>query len=199
MFRSGKWSQTLPTLSEELKGGQKKLDVDGDGEIESSDLKKLRNKKMNEKSCGCEEPCDCDSMDESADVSLLLAITESIEDIEEETGIELTSEEVSFIIEMAKKKMKSVEKDQDMDDEELEEAVVCAPGNSMKAKEFSYDSIKTPKGSEKNPKMKDYESAPSKSAMAVKNPKSIKENFDAFSQNDSLTNAAMQILTGEYK
>ena len=33
----------------ELKGGQKKLDVDGDGEIEGSDLAKLRNKNEGKK------------------------------------------------------------------------------------------------------------------------------------------------------
>jgi hypothetical protein len=35
----------LKGYDEDLTGGQKKLDVDGDGEIEGSDLAKLRNKK----------------------------------------------------------------------------------------------------------------------------------------------------------
>ena len=39
-----KMEQVAPK-TEELTGGQKKLDVDGDGEIEGSDLAKLRNKK----------------------------------------------------------------------------------------------------------------------------------------------------------
>jgi hypothetical protein len=35
-------------VGEELKGGQKKLDVDKDGDIEADDLKDLRDKKVDE-------------------------------------------------------------------------------------------------------------------------------------------------------
>jgi hypothetical protein len=39
-------------VAEELKGGQKKLDVDGDGDIEADDLKDLRDKKVDEELVG---------------------------------------------------------------------------------------------------------------------------------------------------
>jgi hypothetical protein len=46
-------------VSEELKGGQKKLDVDKDGDIEADDLKDLRDKKVDEEvvdECGMMPP-----------------------------------------------------------------------------------------------------------------------------------------------
>ena len=39
-------------VAEELKGGQKKLDADGDGDIEADDLKDLRDKKVDEELVG---------------------------------------------------------------------------------------------------------------------------------------------------
>lgn len=46
-------------VAEELKGGQKKLDVDKDGDIEADDLKDLRDKKVDEEivdECGMDMP-----------------------------------------------------------------------------------------------------------------------------------------------
>jgi len=46
-------------VAEELKGGQKKLDQDKDGDIEADDLKALRDKKVDEElvdECGMDMP-----------------------------------------------------------------------------------------------------------------------------------------------
>jgi len=51
-------------LGEALIGGQAKLDVDGDGKLEKSDFKKLRNKKIASKMKETKD-CSCDDVDEA--------------------------------------------------------------------------------------------------------------------------------------
>jgi len=66
-------------LGEELKGGQKKLDVDGDGDIESDDLADLRDKKVDEEvvdECGM-MPSSMGSQDQQDSVNMSINMSGS--------------------------------------------------------------------------------------------------------------------------
>ena len=66
-------------LGEELKGGQKKLDVDGDGDIESDDLADLRDQKVDEEvvdECGM-MPSSMGSQDQQDSVNMSINMSGS--------------------------------------------------------------------------------------------------------------------------
>ena len=67
-------------LGEELKGGQKKLDVDKDGDIESDDLADLRDKKVDEEvvdECGMMGPMGSSSQDQQDSVNMSINMSGS--------------------------------------------------------------------------------------------------------------------------
>jgi hypothetical protein len=67
-------------LGEELKGGQKKLDVDKDGDIEADDLKDLRDKKVDEEvvdECGMMGSMGSSSQDQQDSVNMSINMSGS--------------------------------------------------------------------------------------------------------------------------
>lgn len=67
-------------VAEELKGGQKKLDVDKDGDIEADDLKDLRDKKVDEEivdECGMDMPMPMGADKQQDNVSMNISMNGS--------------------------------------------------------------------------------------------------------------------------
>jgi hypothetical protein len=67
-------------VAEELKGGQKKLDVDKDGDIEADDLKDLRDKKVDEEivdECGMDMPMPTGADKQQDNVSMNISMNGS--------------------------------------------------------------------------------------------------------------------------